>query len=288
MLDNLATRTECNYNEGNETLSCLRGLDVETLQANGYNSPLPGAENPPIYMYGPTIDGDIVPDYTLRLFEEGKFVKVPTIFGSVSNEGTVFAPRETETIEECDTFLHDTWPSLTPENLERIHSLYPANETETFPDSGSLWRLISDIYGDIRYACPGTFISSMYTDYGVSNAWNYRYAVEDPADMESGLGVPHVVETNAIWGPDYTGGGAPDSYYEENAPIVPIMQAYWTSFIRTFDPNTYRDEASVEWDSWDSNTRIFIKTDDIHMEELSESQNAKCDYLGDISIDIGQ
>lgn len=285
-VDALASRTECDYSDRNETLTCLRDLDVATLQEQGYSSPLPGGENPPLFMYGPTIDGDIVPDLTLRLFEEGKFIKVPTIFGSVANEGSIFAPDDTETIEECDTFLNDTWPKLTGEQLETIHSMY--NDNETFPDSGALWRLTSDIYGDIRYACPGTFISSMYTEYGSPNTWQYRYAVEDPEDMESGLGVPHVIEKHAIWGPDYAGGGAPDSYYDENEDIIPIMQGYWTSFIMNYDPNVSKDSSGPEWGQWGSEGRIYIKTGEVEMEELDELQAKKCDYLGDIAISLKQ
>lgn len=286
MVDALANRTECSSDNGNETLSCLRELDVETLQANGYNSPLPGAENPPLFMYGPTIDGDIVADLTLRLFQDGKFIHVPTILGSVANEGTIFVPKDTETLEDCDTFLHDHWPHLTTEQLDTIHSMY--SDDETFPDSGALWRYTSDIYGDIRYACPGTSISSSYSASNSTGSWNYRYAVEDPDDMESGLGVPHVVEIHAIFGPGYDGGGAPDSYSGSNAPIIPIMQAYWTSFIRDYNPNTYRDPSSIEWGQWGTDGRIFIKTDDLRMEELDDVQAEKCEYLGEIALDLGQ
>lgn len=285
-IDALASRTECDHDNRNETLACLRDSDVATLQENGYNSPLPGGQNPPLFMYGPTIDGDIVPDLTLRLFEQGKFIKVPTIFGSVANEGSLFTPKDTETIEESDIFLTDTWPELTSEQLDIIHSKY--EDSETFPHSGALWRHTSDIYGDIRYACPGTFIPSMYTEYGSPNTWQYRYAVEDPEHMESGLGVPHVIEKHAIRGLDYSGGGAPDSYYDENADIIPIMQGYWTSFIMHYDPNISKDPSSPEWGRWGSEGRIFIKTDETKMEELDDLQAEKCDYLGEIAIDIKQ
>ncbi|KAK2759093.1 hypothetical protein FQN54_003192 [Arachnomyces sp. PD_36] len=284
--DTLVERTECGSSDPAEILSCLRSLDVETLQEHGSASPLPGAENPPLFMYGPTIDDDIVQDITLRLFEDGKFIQVPTIHGSVANEGTVFAPKDAETLEDTDTFLHDHWPQLTTEQLDTIHPMYSDNET--FPDSGALWRYTSDIYGDIRYACPGTYISSIYSAQNPSETWNYRYAVEDPTDMESGLGVPHVVEIHSIWGPDYSGGGAPASYTEENAAIIPIMQAYWTSFIRTYNPNTYRDPDSIEWGLWGEEGRIYIKTDDLRMEQLDDAQAEKCDYLGSIQFDLAQ
>jgi carboxylesterase type B len=79
MYDNLVIRTECVNAKDN--LSCLRDLTVEAIQKVNFNSPFPGAQDAPLYMYGPTIDGDFITDYTYRLFAEGRFVKVPTIFG---------------------------------------------------------------------------------------------------------------------------------------------------------------------------------------------------------------
>jgi carboxylesterase type B len=86
----------------------------------------------------------------------------------------------------------------------------------------------------MRYKCPGTYISSMYDTHRVSGSWNYLWNVSDPTQVASGLGVPHTVEVNAIFGPTNVGGGAPASYNVGgvNAAIVPQVQAYWTSFIR--------------------------------------------------------
>jgi len=84
MYDNIVIRTEC-VNAKNGTLECLRSRSVEELQKVNFNTPFPGASNAPLYMYGPTIDGDLVPDYTYKLFSEGKFVKVPTLFGNGSD-----------------------------------------------------------------------------------------------------------------------------------------------------------------------------------------------------------
>ena len=86
----------------------------------------------------------------------------------------------------------------------------------------------------------------MFAQYGMQGNWNYRYNVEDPAQMQRGLGVPHTTEISAIWGPVNTYGAAPASYNKgkSNAWIVPMIQSYWLSFIRTLDPNTLRAKGS--------------------------------------------
>lgn len=93
--NNLVIRTGCASE--NDTLACLRNLDTASLQRQNFNTPFPGAQLAPLYMYGPTIDGDLVPDYTYRLFHQGKFIRVPVIFGDDTNEGTVFVPKDVST-----------------------------------------------------------------------------------------------------------------------------------------------------------------------------------------------
>jgi len=72
--DNLVIRTQCV--NANDTLACLRSLSVYDLQRVNINTPAPGATNPPLYMYAPLLDGDLVPDYTYRMFQQGRFSKV--------------------------------------------------------------------------------------------------------------------------------------------------------------------------------------------------------------------
>lgn len=73
--DNLVIRAGCASKE--DTLACLRSLSATELQEINFNTPFPGAQNPPLYMYGPTLDYDFISDYTYRAYAEGKFVKVP-------------------------------------------------------------------------------------------------------------------------------------------------------------------------------------------------------------------
>lgn len=115
------------------------------------------------------------------------------------------------------------------------------------------------------------------------------YNVTDPAELAAGLGVPHTIELNAIWGPDNTNGNAPASYRTTNAPIIPIMQGYWTSFIRTFNPNTFRAPGSPEWTPFGtSQRRILMETNATRMETVPEDQAERCNFLRSIAVDLQQ
>jgi carboxylesterase type B len=285
----LANATGCSSNK--DTLACLRNLHISALQKKNINRPYPGATGKPLYLYGPTIDQDLVPDCTYNLFHEGKFIKVPVIFGDDTNEGTNFVPKSTSSVAEADAFIKHQFPFMTKAQFSKINSLYlKESQTEVFPKAGDYWRPASAAYGEIRYICPGIDMSTVYEAAGVPS-WNYHYAVLDPAQESSGVGTPHTIEVNAIWGPDNTGGGAPDSYTASNAAIVPLMQAYWTSFIRSLDPNKHRLKSSPEWRTWGQDgghQRIFIRTNETKMEPVPLDQKARCDYLIDIGVDLHQ
>jgi carboxylesterase type B len=108
--------------------------------------------------------------------------------------------------------------------------------------------------------------------------------------MEAGYGVPHIAEINAIWGPDIVRGTGWKSYLGLNKAIVPVIQAYWLSFIRTYDPNTLRHPGSPEWEEWNPNAqrRLVLQTNRTEMEVVSRDQQERCVYLNSIAIDIQQ
>lgn len=284
--DKLVSRTGCSKSK--DTLACLRGLTADELQHANVVTPLPGAKGNPLFLYSPTIDGDLVQDLTLKLFHQGKFIKVPVIFGDDTNEGTIFVPNDTASVAEADTFLKNQFPALTKTQLDKINGFYlQKDQTVTFPNSKPYWRPTSNAYGELRYICPGIDLSSIYAQAGVQS-WNYHYAVQDPDVEKAGTGVSHTVEVNALWGPEYVSAKAPSSYRNTNAGIIPVVQGYWTSFIRSLNPNKHRDSSSPEWETWgkggDAYKRIFIRTNHTKMEYVPQGQRDRCEYL----IGIGE
>lgn len=286
--NNFAIRLGC---AGEDPLACIRSKSAKELQEVNQNIASPGGSAAPLYMWDPVVDGDLIQDITYNLFAEGKFVKVPTIIGDDTNGGTIFAPRNASTLAESDQFLKNQFPFLTLQQLGKINELYP-NQNDTCPNPGCYWRQISDAYGDMRYMCPGIYISGMINHFGMPKSWNYRYNVEDPEQMAEGLGVRHTVEVAAIFGPENML-GAPASYFagEKNAPAVPVVQAYWSSFIRTFNPNRFKAAGAVEWKPWNDVAKqriVFETAGETDMEKISDDLQKKCKYFWSIGPDIRQ
>ncbi|KKZ63977.1 cholinesterase [[Emmonsia] crescens] len=286
MFDNLVKNTKC---KGKDSLACLRKVDATKMQNLDKRYPLPGGQSPPLFMYSPTLDGDLITDYTYKLFMSGKFKKVPMIFGSDTNEGTVFVPKTTNSFKESDSFLKNQYPALKKEHFSKLHELYPKTN-HVFPGSknhGAYWRQGSNAYGEMRYNCPAlviTIAGSMHGD--ATKVWNFHYDVEDPPAMKSGIGVSHTADLPAIWGPEH--GYGPKSYMGKgvNAPIVPVMQGYWTSFIRSFDPNKHRAKGSPQWgtvmtakNNGKGLHQLYVKTGKTKTRPIDNKLIERCEYL---------
>ncbi len=199
----------------------------------------------------------------------------------------------TANLSDTDIFIQAQFPAITLSQLRTWNSLYPIKGTPSFPDSGRAWREASKGYGEMRYICPGIFISGSQANLSIPN-WNYRWNVVDPPAAEDGYGVSHTVEVNAIWGPENTNGAAPDSYQVGgvNNAIVSVVQGYWTSFVRSYDPNTHRAKGSPEWKSWTKGegywNRLMFVTNATEMETVPIDQQARCAYLQSIGLDLMQ
>ncbi|KAI2603495.1 alpha/beta-hydrolase [Hypoxylon fragiforme] len=287
--DSFSSRLNCS-GPGLLSLSCLRSKTTAQLQAANVAIPYPGESAAPLYMWNPVIDGDLIRDHTYTAYAEGRFVKIPLLVGADTNDGTIFTPRNTSTLVESENFIRSQFSEITEQQLQTISELYP-NPNDTCPSAGCYWRQVSNAYGDMRYMCPVLYISSAAAPH--RDTFTYRYNVEDPRQIADGLGVPHTIELNAIWGAGYTNGSPPSSYAANgtNALVTPVVQAYWTSFIRTFDPNTHRHPGAAQWETWDAEkqNRLLFSTGGVtEMEAVDQDTRTRCEYLGSIGVAILQ
>jgi carboxylesterase type B len=188
-----------------------------------------------------------------------------------------------------NNFMKNSFPQLTDDQLATAAILYPGPETTQYPGKGSFWRPAADLYGQMRYNCPGLYMSGAYPQAGVNASWNYRWDVLRPENIANGLGVTHVAEGGAIWGTT-----------RESDPehaLQPIIQSYWTSFIRSHDPNTFRLKTAPEWvgyhegdDAKGGHQRMHFGNDAsrVGIETVATFIQEKCKFWSSIGAKIGQ
>ncbi|TVY40447.1 Lipase [Lachnellula subtilissima] len=272
--DALVKRVGCGG--ATDSLSCLRNVDIRTLTENNPNIPTPGsAGGTPNFMWSNVIDGNFTQDYTYKLFAEGKFVKVPVIFGDDTNEGTIFTPKNISDYTAMNNFLLNNFVHLNSTHLSKIDSLYP--QADHFPDAGPYWRTAANAYGEMRYNCPGIKLSATYDQVGMPS-YNYHWDYLTSENRETGLGVPHTAELGSIW-------------QQSDHPLSAIIASYWASFIRSKDPNTYKLGSAPTWETFGAGMqRVHFPNDNspVAMESVPDDQKERCAYLSSIAVDISQ
>ncbi|KAK2008347.1 carboxylesterase [Colletotrichum eremochloae] len=263
----LTNATGCN--KQTDTLACLRSVNATALQTEDCQ-------------FNPHIDDDLVKASTLELFAQGKYLKVPTIAGTCTDEGTKNVPQDTDTVEEALKFINDqATDSLSNESLALLKETYLDKAEPVFPDSGKLWRQLSNSHGDFRAHCVTKALQDAMARDGVKT-FNYRYGVLDEEQEALGFGAYHTVELNGVFGPNNTDGAPPKSYSTTNAPIVPLTMAYWASFVRTLDPNTAAIMPDMpEWKAWtvDGKERLLFQNNTGTMESMPAAQQDNCAML---------
>lgn len=91
----------------------------------------------------------------------------------------------------------------------------------------------------------------------------------------------HTEEMSSIWG----------SATGVEGKLIPTIQSYWTSFIRTKDPNTYKLPSAPAWAPFGpAMARLHFPNDpkNVGMEVVDPVQKDRCHYYRVISNMIGQ
>lgn len=282
--DNIVKITKCDKAEN--SLDCLRSLSVHELQKAHHTFPLPGADRNTTYLYGPVIDGDLIADSTLELFRQGRFARKPIITGTVADDGTSLGlDEEVNSVAEGIDILRAEFPTLNNQQQAKAESFYFRRPTtfKKFNSNGgessnriSFARNTETAFGEIRYACPELLISEILDKDPVTRKRHWRYLYDVPKyNTTGGPVVPHSAECTPLF-------RAPNVISRADAKaMVPLMQGYWTSFIRSLDPNPHRHEGTPEWKisaSGEGSSRLWIRKGQTAMHTVPSKQQERCEY----------
>lgn len=262
---------------GCQDLACLSSLDAVSFQTAVRNikAAFPGGKNAPIYFWNPTLDYDFIQDYTWNELKHDRYVKVPTIFGDATNDGMTFTPSTISNYDRARQFILDQFPSA---NWAKLRTAW-GNPMNALADAR--WRtLAADVYGHIRYTCPNLNMSAAYTENNTYPTYQYRWNVGSAG---------HVGELPSIWGNGTTASSV-------------FMQAYWASFIRSYDPNKHTAEFLLskgkidnpQWTTFQNQTggigdRLRFGDDNqVVMEQVSEVEWQRCRVIDDMGLHLEQ
>lgn len=244
--DNITRAVDCGA--ASDTLACLRTVPIETLAAV-----LNSSVTANVPRWGPSVDGDFLPNKTTSLLLAGRFVQVPLLHGRNHDEGTQFS---TEGINTTAQFLADVlsagFSNATAQTMAILYPDIPAvgipstlHGRPTGPDAylGAQWKRASAYTGDLVMHAPRRLISQTYAKYNVSS-WSYHFNVLVHG-VSPAVGATHFQEVVFVF--DNTQGLGYETAVAENpfedepdtfTELATMMSRMWVSFIVDGDPNT--------------------------------------------------
>ncbi|KAF9266396.1 alpha/beta-hydrolase [Marasmius fiardii PR-910] len=238
LFDFFVSQAGCDEGDITEIMSCLRKASVSDLalaQDAARSSAFGGAYN----YFHPVVDGKVIVGNPTTLIREGKFAKVPVIVGATSNE-TVVAGNDPAVA------LKQSFPGLADDDVEDILAVAPLKD---FTSAVQRFQVVT---GESLLICAREVIGSAFST--APKSWTYRFNQRNPTF--GGEGVGHAAENWMMFLGSNTGVNGTVTF----TPMTPVenafaqeLIAYWLSFVRAGDPNTFKLPRSPYWPEYTLN-----------------------------------
>jgi len=215
-----------------QVLACMRGATRNQVMLALPS--IPGGQQRfseiPGIPWGPVVDGLEIPDQPRRLFEDGKFNRVPLIIGATRDEGWTFVVRSFPGPLTAEQYQAAVETEFGVADAPAILAKYPAG------DFLSPRHALSRLTGDVEYVCEARRIARFVARTGTPV---YQYSFEREVDAVVPDLVIHGLDTNFVFGNNY-GPPAPYVLNAEDLTLFGAMSGYWTRFAATGNPNLRR------------------------------------------------
>ncbi|KAF3019399.1 hypothetical protein E8E14_012415 [Neopestalotiopsis sp. 37M] len=285
---NLTTSTGCAAtNATTSPLECLRSLPFEKLNAalNITDTWISGTGLGP---WVAVMDGDFLQDYQSTQIAEGRFVQVPVLYGTNTDEGTAIGPSGINTDAEFRAAVAEggpddatvaaievLYPNVPGIGIPAAHALTAAEEAAY----GSQWKRVAASFGDVVEHMPRRALVSACARANVT-AYSYRFNVM-PAGLPAAVGATHYQEVawvfNNVDGAGYATNPFNASLVDRDAyvGVSTLMSRMWASFAADLDPNHHGLTGYPVWPAYtlenegidanfvfDANVTSYVEKDD--------------------------
>lgn len=248
--NNITNATGCS--NSNNTLSCLRSLDFNTLN-NAVNIT-------PSYTFYPYVDGDFIRGSVYDQLLNGSFVKVPYLIGTNSDEGSAFGPQGINNDTDFERYLNSTgadYPSV--KTLMNVYPNIPAlgvlDTVKYTPNStyGSQFKRAAAFGGDFTFIAGRRLVCQQWANFNISS-FAYRFnVIVNP--LTAIVGATHFQEVSFVFNNIQGLGYAENPFQGEPAAffsLSKLMSNMWASFIATGDPNGHGIIDIPHWPVYDN------------------------------------
>ncbi|KAK6518251.1 hypothetical protein TWF506_005411 [Arthrobotrys conoides] len=232
------------------------------------------------------IDGDIIRERSSISLKRGRFVKVPILVGSTSDEGTYAIGVGADTTEEVIGFIKGgTTPTLSDETINDILKAYPddpirgipAGSPERFPPPfGRQYKRLAAIATDYLFIAGRRLTARAWAERGAT-AYSWRFNTI-PAGVPREAGSTHVTDQAFVFA-NFLGVGYETNYYDVEPAsrktnyikTGQLMSRSIMSFVHDLTPNNHGMNGYPKWPKYDKdepknfvfegNTTSYVEVD---------------------------
>ncbi|KAI9148222.1 LOW QUALITY PROTEIN: Lipase 1 [Paramyrothecium foliicola] len=230
--DSLLTETECSdfvNGTAEEKVECIRQLPLDVFKAKS------GPDT------GQSIDGDFSRTSIQTALAKGEYVKVATIVGSNTDEGTTSAPKGTKTVQDVADAVREGFARPRPlpnKTVSALLELYPTDPRLGCPyntgyisiTNGEFDKLACSVFGDIVQVGPARMIAQSLASDGVP-VYRYRFNHLPWNSSDVSRGISTGFEKRYVFSNPLT-----DHPWDVNFAYE--VSSAWISFVHDLDPST--------------------------------------------------
>lgn len=186
--------------------------------------------------FAPVVDGDIVPDYPVQRFRDGKQHRIPLVIGTNKDEAALFKLMKSPLMPISEPAIKEMFDHVVQDNpklagdQDGILAAYP-----DFPkQKGAM-----EISRDAGFRMPSIWVAEAHSR--VAPTWMYRFDQAPPLMKLLGIGASHAAELPYVFGTlpqkvnkkamGFQLGGLSQAH-----KISERMQAHWLAFAQSSNP----------------------------------------------------
>ena len=206
-----------------QSAACLRGKAVAEVLAKQGNP-----EGTRVSYALATVDGKILPLPQRAALREGRFHRVPVLFGNNGQEGRLFVPANLSAADYRGTLAGYAKRAHRP--VAGVLKAYPLAAFATPADGAAA------AYGDANFACTDRLVAGWLARHVPA----YEYEFDDDAGGTAPLGPTHGTELRYLFGVTFLGpvlDGSPEALPAPSRTLSLAMRRYWTGFARGDSPD---------------------------------------------------
>jgi para-nitrobenzyl esterase len=219
-----------------DPIAALRALSAEQVLQGSKPIMMPPA---PGNMFPPVVDGWVLPDDVMTIFDQGKQNRVPLIAGANALEMSVFIPTSPfPSVDVYRGFL-TSLQGYAPFGDE-VFALYPAKEP------ADILRSFRDVASDYFFVGPTRSLGRAVSKTG-GTAYMYHYTMVWPGPMAA-MGAFHSGELPFVFNDlERVKNTGQTPFDAKHQALADTMSAYWVQFATTGNPNK---EGLPEWPAY--------------------------------------